>query len=100
VSEDNGYCWSFALCYGVRDICSDSVTLVKSSKTKTLLSGVHCVRADDGRLFLHSVRSSMMGGGRRLRSIVLVELADIVMRWHIFHKPNTAIQDLFQMRAT
>jgi hypothetical protein len=59
----------------VETCCSDSMALVKSSKTKTLPSCVYCVRADDGRLVLHSVMSSMMGGGRQLRIIVLVEIA-------------------------
>ena len=50
---------------GTETCCSDSMTLVKSSKTKTLPSCAHRVRVEYGRLFLHSVRSSMMGGGRR-----------------------------------
>jgi hypothetical protein len=85
--------------------CSDSMILVKSSKTKTLPSCAHCVRVEYGKLFLHSVRSSIMGGGRRHRLIVLVVgcggvLADIVMRWHIFHDRDAAVQDVFQMRLT
>jgi hypothetical protein len=59
--------------------CSDSMTLVKSSKTKTIPSRVHCVRAKDGRLSLHSVVSSMVGGGRRHGLIVLVE--EVVACW-------------------
>jgi hypothetical protein len=57
--------------------CSDSMTLVKSSKTKTLPSRVQCVRADDGSLVLHSVMSSMMGGGRRL------EISSLLRMWRL-----------------
>lgn len=99
MSEESGHCWRFVLCYDIappKTCCSGSKVLVKGRIFVLLLSHVHCVRVDNGRLPLHSVAHSL--------AVVMVEegkidrpcsrcgglLVDILMRWQIFHHMNAA----------